>query len=434
MKSHTEKKVPRALSSNLELRRASCEADLQAVLECHVAAFGEEDEASLRSSLLGRPGGRLEDTLFVVDTTTADVVSSVGLVPQTWTYEGIPFPVGQASIVSTRVDYRGRGLVREQFSEYHRMARRAGCVMSVIEGIPYFYRQFGYEYSIPMGGGVDLRPELVPDEAGNEPSSGCASEPYRIRTARPQDLPILQRFYKEAVSGLCVASIMPEEIWEYQDALPEACGDGKATYVVEGESAPVGYMRMVANEDHWHKGARIVDAYLPRRGMCMAALRFAKRMALEERETKLIRIETPHVTPLTETAVALGGKRRRAYAWQVRILDSVRFVLAIAPALEQRLADSAWAGMSQDFAIGSYTEAVVLRFRDGGLLNVATLPRVPKSDLRCPPQVLPMIWLGYRSVAEVIDWYTDAACKDGTSESLANVLFPKRDSWISSLF
>jgi predicted N-acetyltransferase YhbS len=187
MKSPTRQRLPRPLSSRLELRRASCEADLQAVLECHVAAFGEEDEASLRSNLLARPGARPEDTLFVVDTSTAKVVSSVGLVPQTWTYEGIPFPVGQASVVSTRVGYRGRGLVREQFSEYHRIALRAGCVMSVIEGIPYFYRQFGYEYSIPMGGGVDLSPELVPDEAAenplrNAPLSRSGSESRVLRT------------------------------------------------------------------------------------------------------------------------------------------------------------------------------------------------------------------------------------------------------------
>lgn len=454
MRAPTFQDLPRPLSSDLVLKRASSQRELEAVLAGHLDAFGDEDDAALRANLCSRPGSRPDNVLYVEDVESGRVVSSLSLIPQTWAYEGIPIAVGEVGIVSTRKAYRKRGVVREQFEEYHRLARQAGCLISVIMGIPYFYRQFGYEYIIPMGGDIALRPEQVPDppqEQGQEPapaptqdaSSGVAdscaekpsASPYTFRVAGAEHMPILQRFYAELTKDLCVTSIMPGEIWLYQDGLPESCGDRKITYLVERGGEPLGYVRMAANElSGWAKGVVIYSAYLPHHELCLAALRFAKRLALEERKEKRIRIRTPIAIPLIQLAADLGGELRPPYAWQVRVLDPVGFMLTIAPVLERRLAESVWAGLSQDWVMGMYRENIVLRFREGRLLNVATAPHVDKHDLRCPPEVMPMIWLGYRSVQEIVDWYPDAHCKDKDAGRLASVLFPKRDSWACSQF
>ena len=47
---------------------------------------------------------------LVEDTRTGQVVSTMCLIPQTWTYAGIPFAVGRPEAVATHSDYRKRGL------------------------------------------------------------------------------------------------------------------------------------------------------------------------------------------------------------------------------------------------------------------------------------------------------------------------------------
>jgi len=117
----------------------------------------------------------------------------------------------------------------------------------------------------------------------------------------------------------------------------------------------------------------------------------------------------------------------------VRVLDRVRFLQGIAPILEKRLAASPFAGLTQDFGMGLYDEVLVLQFREGRLQAVISTPEAER-HLTCSPTVFPMIWLGYRSVDEVLLWYPDALRKDTASQELGQVLFPKRDSWVVTLF
>ncbi len=429
MPSSLSESLPRALAPDLELTQAHSLADLQAVLDGHLDGFGEDDREPLSAKFFRRPGAIPEHVLYVRDTTTGQSVSSVSLVPQTWTYEGIPFRVGEVGVVSTRKAYRKRGLVRYLFEAYHTLAAEENCLISVIAGIPYFYRQFGYDYILPLDGRAELRAEQVPDLKEGEIS------PYRIRLANEGDMPILLRFYDASNKGVCVSSQMTAEIWRYQDASPDANPDRRATYIVEREGAPVGFFRMNANElSDWARGARIKDAYLPDREMCLAALRFAKRIAIEERQQHTITVEISVNTPILQTVYDLGAEPRRSYAWQIKVLDPAGFLRAIGPALERRLVGSPWEGLTQTITIKLYTQFVALRFEAGRLVEVTNPPDAKNCELNLPPNAAAMLWLGYRSIEELMGWYPDAGAKDKTAQRLAGVLFPKKESWVRSLF
>jgi hypothetical protein len=54
----------------------------------------------------------------------------------------------QPEFVTTDVRYRRRGFVRAMFSVIHDAAAHAGVALSLVHGIEYFYRQFGYSYAI----------------------------------------------------------------------------------------------------------------------------------------------------------------------------------------------------------------------------------------------------------------------------------------------
>src|SRR5215217_6914289 len=139
--------------------------------------------------LLTRPHATLkpEDFIIVEDTATGRIVSSLNLIPQTWTYEGIEFGVGRPELVGTLPDFRGRGLVRAQFEVAHQWSAERGHMLQGITGIPYYYRQFGYEFALNLSGrrfGSQV-PQLKEGE----------SEKYLIRPAEGKDIPLLMSLY-----------------------------------------------------------------------------------------------------------------------------------------------------------------------------------------------------------------------------------------------
>jgi predicted acetyltransferase len=415
----------RSVQDGLTLRLAASREDVEKALDAHVAAFGEEERLLLQIKLFDRPGRRPDQVILVEDAQAGQVASSVSLVEQTWTYEGIPIHVGEVGIVSTRPEYRRRGLVRTQFDIYHRMARRAGCLLSVISGIAYYYRQYGYEYIIATGGGLRLLSEqiLLPPEG--ETSS------YQVRRAMPEDWPQVLAFYRTSVQELCLAAVATDSIWHHQHSMPAEVSELKETYLVERDGQPCGYLRLNANELGWDKGVVISAAYLPGQEMCLSALRFARALA-DQRQQHTITVGIPLSIPLVQLARDLGGEPCDGYAWQVRVLDAVRFLLTIAPALERRLAQSAFAGLDDTIMLNLYREALVLRFRGGRLLSVSTTHDGEHADMSCPPAVAPMCWLGYRSVDEVVSWYPDASCRNRQRQRLLDALFPKRASFVLS--
>jgi len=124
----TRKDVPQNLGDGLVMRRATAQ-DRERVADFHANTLVGLHETPPLERLRGfvldlmseqHPTTGAGDFILVEDTSTGKIVSSMVLMSQTWTYEGIPFPFGQPDIVSTDPAYRRRGLVRAQMNEVHR--------------------------------------------------------------------------------------------------------------------------------------------------------------------------------------------------------------------------------------------------------------------------------------------------------------------------
>src|SRR5512140_3449747 len=133
--------------------------------------------------LLTHPHPRFhpDDFTVVEEAATGRIVSTLNLIPQTWTFDGIPFEVGRPELVGTAPEYRNRGLVRLQFEEIHRWSEARGDLLQGITGIPYYYRLFGYEMVLDLDGAHSGFSIHVPQlEAGRD-------EPCRFRPATEGD-------------------------------------------------------------------------------------------------------------------------------------------------------------------------------------------------------------------------------------------------------
>ena len=237
--------ILRELGDGLVLRR-STPADADALAEFN-AMIHNDDKTRERDERVGawtrdlltlpHPTFEPGDFTIVEEPGSGKIVSSLNLINQTWTYAGIPFGVGRPELVGTLPDYRKRGLVRAQFDEVHRWSLERGHLVQAITGIPHYYRQFGYEMTVNLGGGrAGFRPNIV--ELGKE-----ESDPFRVRPAALEDIPFLQTLYTQSCQRSLLSAVHDEAIWRYEiNGRSEANVNRYAICIVESAAGqPVAY-------------------------------------------------------------------------------------------------------------------------------------------------------------------------------------------------
>src|SRR5512147_1683119 len=201
------KKIIRDLGDGLILRHGSPE-DADALCAFNARIHGEDEEdgkrvAAWTRDLIARPHPTLkpEDFTIVEEAATGKIVSSLNLIPQTWSYEGIEFGMGRPELVGTLPEYRNRGLVRTQFEEIHKWSAERGHMVQGITGIPYYYRLFGYEMALDLAGRrFGYEPNVPKLKAGE-------SEPYRMRLAQETDLAFVASVYEHAIQRHAIACV-----------------------------------------------------------------------------------------------------------------------------------------------------------------------------------------------------------------------------------
>src|SRR5262249_40064464 len=163
-----------------------------------------------RDLISGRhPTFRADSALVVEDTRAMSIVWSRVLLSRSWTYGGVPISVGQPEIVGTRAEFRGRGLVRAMFDVAHAWSAERGHQLLAINGIPWFYRQFGYEMALELGGGPRLyTPGLAAAVQAERP-------PYRLRAASEADAPFLAATSAHGARRYLITAPRDAAAWRY---------------------------------------------------------------------------------------------------------------------------------------------------------------------------------------------------------------------------
>ena len=155
-----------------------------APLNWHVPLWAR-DMFSGRHPLIGP-----RDFAVVEDTTTGAIVASTCLLRYPIAFDGLPIPFGRPEVVATQPEYRNRGLIRAIFELIHAKSAARGDLMQGITGIAHYYRQFGYEYSVPMGTGLTVYFAAIPALKQD------AAEPYSLRKATIDDSALLRRLWE----------------------------------------------------------------------------------------------------------------------------------------------------------------------------------------------------------------------------------------------
>jgi predicted N-acetyltransferase YhbS len=412
------------LGDHLVLTSVSTIEDVERVAEFNGLIHDAHVTDMTRALILHHPRTRPEHWLFVEDERTGQIVSSLCLIPWTWRYGEVELRAGEQGIVGTLPEYRHRGLIRALNRRFKELLRDAKFDLSHIQGIPYFYRQFGYEYAIPLEGGWNIHAHQIPDGLP-------LRESFQFRRATLDDLPALVRLYDDAACDLEISAVRDAAAWRYLIEHEPLTASASETWLVLGAGDEiVGYWRV--EKFGFGEGLIVSDASRLSHPAALAVLRKVKALAAE-RGKPYIRLASADTCPLIRAAKAWGAQHAGRYAWQIHIPDPARLLRTIAPVLERRIAASPLAGLTQTVYLNLYHESFDLRFEEGRLTSVEAVGFSDTGEIRLPPLLLAPLVLGWRSREELHQSHPDVSIW-GQSAYLIDILFPKMESFIYTTY
>jgi hypothetical protein len=415
----------RKLQDRLVLKSVADERDVERVADFNGVIHGSGVADMARELVLNHPDTRPEHWLYVEDEGTGRVVSSLCLIPWAWRYEDVELKAGEVGLVGTLEDYRHRGLVRAQFTRHAELLQEGSYDLSHIQGIAYFYRQFGYQYALPLEGGWRVELHLVPQRKDDAHPS-CS-----FRKATLDDLPALVRLYNEAANELSISTVRDEDAWRYLLG-PSTRTDmiAETWLILDAYRQPAGYLRIP--EHGFGEGLNVGEVSLLSADNALTVLQQLKAWAID-RGKPYIRLNIPAGSTLVQTARHLGAHDIGTYAWQIHLPDVGRLLCKLGPILERRLAASPFAGLTRTLCFSLYREAFDLRFEEGKLVAVEPLGFCDRGSIRVPPFLAAPLLLGWRSREELAHIHPDLSA-GGEWKHLADILFPKVDSFIYTIY
>jgi hypothetical protein len=435
------KQLIRDLGDGLILRYAK-PADEETLVKFNRGIHGESewDEKALeewtRDLISGEsPVFETSDIIIVEDTKTNQIVSTCCLISQIWSYEGVPFKVGRPELVGTLKEYRRRGFVREQFNTLHEWSAERGELVQVITGIPFYYRQFGYEMALNLSGGrygYEMHvPELKEDE----------EEPYHFRPAEERDIPFLMKTYERGCHRSMISSVYDEDLWRYEITWKRKYNiNRREIYIIENQAGnPIGFIGLPPVK--WGHSNMLnlyeIDEGIAWTDVTPSVIRFLWQNGLEKAEEqgttqKIFGFWLGESHPAYEVAATKIARKRKPYAYYMRVPDLAAFLNLIKPVLESRLAESAFVNYTGELKLSFYRDGLSMKFEKGKITSIENIEfdELEGANAQFPPFTFLHLVFGHRSVDELKYIYIDCGTKDEETANLIDALFPKKVSEI----
>jgi predicted N-acetyltransferase YhbS len=387
--------------------------DVDRYVDINQSVAGEGGIA--RRLIRDRPGAMWEDFLMVVERESGRVVSTTCLLRWQLSFQGVPLTAAMLEMVVTDPAYRRLGMVRAQMQAFHERACAQGADLFVVQGIPYYYRQFGYGYALDHTPVFEVEAERAPPAE--------RSSALRLRPAGASDAPALETLYGIEMSrqGLHVRRNVAD--WEYL-----LTRTGRTFEIIERRGAAdlAGYVLTLP------KGGRVMvaEAGIRHPGDAAAALAI-----LRARSPGSLLVCGNQAHALSRAAGSRGGVARIPGQWLVRIANPALLLSRLGPVLERRLTAAGFGEIDAEILINLYRNAIHLRIvggkiaavEDAGFVNASSGPN--GGELCIPPDAFTRLVLGYRDLDQIRDAWPDTVIH-AEARPILDSLFPRTDSLI----
>jgi hypothetical protein len=343
--------------------------------------------------------------------------------------------VGRPEIVVSDTAVRKRGFIRHIMRWLHAKSAENGDIAQAITGIEYYYKQFGYEWMIDFPGGAKVVFAQLPALTSDALS-------VTLRAVTTSELPQFIAMYDadRQRPNVLVTTPLSAEYLAFTMAQSVSSEGNLPYFIVDQHDHVIGYL--LIGKCCWQgemdvRGWGLVpgiiwkDYLIPIMHALLTIIPVLhKKPGQEVVTTADLMLDTSHVIyPLLKSY--LPHTAAEIYVWYVRVADLVPLLQKIAPVLDTRIAQSAFAGYSGTKHISFFRGGIALTWQQGQLTNVCHWqPPVEfgKAEAYYPPGIMAQQIFGWRSLSELRTLGPDVYADNETSQ-LLEILFPKTPSW-----
>ena len=410
------------MDKNHIIRRANSSADAEKLHKLFTEVFHPDDVGSLAETMFKHLPGMENKYWFIVEEKqTGDIISAFALIPWVWELEGIKLKVAEMGIVGTLEKYRQQGLMRILNQEFDKTLQKDNFDIAIIQGIPGFYGQFGYSYSIPLENHINLPLHTIQPK---EIERGCT-----FRLAGIEDIPFLMKEDEIYRANYSISAFRDEAHWRYMLTEGLKTEYGSEFWIMENkQNSEKKYCRIP--EDGFGTGLIISeiseDISIDALGNLFL---FCKEKALD-RDKPYIRLNLHNNSRAGRMAISMGAKEGTPYAWQIKIPEKAFFLRTIKPNLEKRITASSFSGFSDKFRLNFYKSTVDLIWKNGELISVKPGQGECPFSFSLSDELFPILSLGYRTWQELRYIKPDIFPNSEGSALFVETLFPPSNSWI----
>ena len=371
---------------------------------------------------------------FVRENETGQIVSAMSAVPSTWEYDGIPLRNLEVDCVGTHEDYRNKGFIRYLYQHFESELKNGEYHISTLQGIPEFFRQFGYDFIFPTGqfSGLTLRIDQIPRIWSEKPPSYMD---LVIRESETSDLDNMARLFDDVGNRLLVRSTRTNELWKIQERLKKWRAFDFITKVVVKDQDVIGYLRYVIHDENspmtqvWGSPAvDVIESSINSYDGVLRTIYYLKELA-QEQKCSLVFLPITTASHLSRVGLDLGGKIESLWQHQIRIPNFVHFLNTISPVLEKHLEGTIFSSITRELKINTYRNCYLLHFVEGKLAPVQELGRQPWGDLSIRNHDFVRLVLGESTLDELKKMNSDLTVS-GELIPLIETLFPRGESFI----
>jgi predicted N-acetyltransferase YhbS len=350
-----------------------------------------------------------EDWTVVVDEHDGgQVVSICALFAHRLRIGNVVLPVGQVEYVATDEAHQRRGLVRRQIDELHRRSDGRGDLLTLITGIPHYYRRFGYGYALDWP-----RQHVLPHQVDVVPG-------VDVRPSTRHDVPAVAALHEAAQARCGVALQRSHRSWA--TLLAHGAEWNDQVLVAEQHGEVVGSIRLM----QWPEApAAALTEGAARSEAAGQALLAAGRAAAGADAQVLV--WDRHGDPFGLALHRIAPPAGRWHPTYVRVPDPIVLLDALRPVLSGRLVASAFAEEAGELVISLYTWSIRLAYANGDITEVAAAPGIEdpedQGDVGVSPDELPALLLGRFGASGLARRVDDVLL--GLHADLMDVLFPR---------
>lgn len=395
---------------------------LSRILDLNITVHGEHTREYIESLFLEHPRREEVLWLYIEANDTGIIVSGLTLCPLVWNIGDLTIPICEMGFVGTLEVYRGKGYIIKLNEVFEKAMAERNYVFSVIRGIPYYYRRFGYEYVFPLDDRITLSSNNIPEKEYKN---------LKVRRANLQDLNLIQTLYENFHKQFYIVNKFDREGFVYRFFKEKFNDNRLSTYIIEDSGQSVAYFSIGMSHDNI---AYTINVPRLSYHQMIKILQFVKNIH-ENKNNSDIQLHIRHDSEFGKFVLQLGAKAP-SYGWQLKIPNLELFFKSIKSIIEERIKNSIYKDFSRKIIISNYRDTIELIFTNGLITKITLIEGYydpEKCDVSIPGSLLFKLLLSDKTMEE-INYLIDDAIVKPSSKLLIDVMFPKKVSYPDTYF